>query len=133
MPEKPCSGRSFRKAGYYRFSGHCNDADIYCRSSSQVRKVSQVEPVEFYCNCFVLSSAYFNFTPAWLYSSLSLVIPVPEDTCVKVVASPVILPNTLTGLAGRGSAPSLTGVGPKYLIWILFPISRNLLSNGSGD
>src|SRR5262249_44308159 len=37
----------------------------------------------------------------------------PARTRRKTVASPSIRPNTLTGLAGRISAPRLAGVGPK--------------------
>jgi len=42
-------------------------------------------------------------------------ISAPSGTDLKSAVSPLIRPNTLTGLWARGSVPVLAGVGPKKM------------------
>ena len=64
-----------------------------------------------YINALLVTIHYSLIRP----SARSITILSPSETRLRTVASPTILPNTLTALAGRISAPLLARVGPKKM------------------
>ena len=61
----------------------------------------------------LLTNIAGGYRPA--YFIFSILTGVPDVTASNTAASPSILPKTLTGLAGRISAPRLAGVGPQNM------------------
>ena len=49
----------------------------------------------------------------WRLQDRVTLISAPDGTDLRTLGSPLIIPSTLTGLAGLISSPRLIGVGPK--------------------